>query len=271
MITPYDHLEKFKTILFNSFHVYDMVDASYEDIYSCIVQNNIDYLFSAPNYQKFLIDYKMSSIVKNVISPSTGVNHIDSKSDNIIYISDTSVIDKVTCTAEHNLHLILSIIRTHSPYRQLSNLNLGILGMGRLGTMLHTISSPLFNKIYTMDIDYVDDGFFENIDVLSININLNDSNVNYITSDFVNKFNNKLFIVNTSRGEVVNESDILKMLMDDQLYGYATDVIQYEHDLHRNSILLNVNHPNLIITPHIAGVSIDAQEYVYSQILNKVI
>ena len=68
-------------------------------------------------------------------------------------------------------------------------------------------------------------------------------------------------------GEIVNEEDINELLLKDRICGYATDVLQTEY-VDEQSILES-NH-KVLITPHIAGTSIEAQEKAYQRVLEKI-
>jgi lactate dehydrogenase-like 2-hydroxyacid dehydrogenase len=72
----------------------------------------------------------------------------------------------------------------------------------------------------------------------------------------------KLIVVNTSRGEVVNESDILDLVKQGKII-FATDVLQGEqkqNDLQTSSIMdVYRKYDNLIITPHVAGATLESQ------------
>ena len=89
-----------------------------------------------------------------------------------------------------------------------------------------------------------------------------------INKEYLSKFKKPIFIVNTSRGEVVNENDIINGLWDRTILGYGTDVIQEEHTT-KTTILKVEKHKNLIITPHTGGIAVDAQEKAYRRVIEK--
>ena len=80
-----------------------------------------------------------------------------------------------------------------------------------------------------------------------------------------------LYIINTSRGEIVNETDIVKALNTNKLTGYGTDVIENEFDdLTKSPIIKAMNEgKNIIITPHIGGMTIEGQTKAYKWSINK--
>ena len=89
---------------------------------------------------------------------------------------------------------------------------------------------------------------------------------NYVLK--ISKFKKNIYIVNTARGEIVNEKDILKNVKNGKVLGYATDVLQEEWS-EKESILLKEKHDNIIITPHIGGTAIFAQELAYLKTIKK--
>ena len=184
----------------------------------------------------------------------------------IVSIKNDKVLENIWSTAEHTLYLILSIVRKIKPTIELHDKTLGIIGHGRLGKMVEKLCTPLFKKVVCVD---KKDSYekLKEIDVLSIHIDLNPTTYQMINKEFINQFSKPIYIVNTSRGEVVNEDDISDYLRIGKVKGYGTDVLQNEYN-DEYSVL--ENNPNVLITPHIAGVTIDAQEKAYQRVLEKI-
>ena len=144
-LTPYKHLTEFKNYVENNFKCLDLSKIKKEEIK---MFKGVDYLFGAPNYLNYIIednDIKGTNI-KGIISPSTSLNHIKVKSVPIFSIKNDKVLDTITSTAEHNLYLILAIIRQTGKIQELSKMTLGILGYGRLGKLIYNISKNIFNN-----------------------------------------------------------------------------------------------------------------------------
>jgi lactate dehydrogenase-like 2-hydroxyacid dehydrogenase len=82
---------------------------------------------------------------------------------------------------------------------------------------------------------------------------------------------NVKFLVNTARGEIVNESDVVKALKESKLLGYGTDVIEDEFGDIKNSPLFYLENSklNCIFTPHIGGMTIQGQTKAYTWAVNK--
>ena len=81
------------------------------------------------------------------------------------------------------------------------------------------------------------------------------------------------FLINTSRGDVVDEKMIIKFLKSGKMLGYATDVLYQEFlpkfKLKENIIFKNRRNYNIIITPHIGGSTKDAWKLTEFQVIKK--
>jgi len=81
----------------------------------------------------------------------------------------------------------------------------------------------------------------------------------------------KPIIINTSRGELVNEKDIIWGLKNKKISGYGADVIEKEFiDIEKSPIIKNINKYNIIVTPHIGGMTYQGQERAYNYAINKI-
>ena len=82
-----------------------------------------------------------------------------------------------------------------------------------------------------------------------------------------------LILINTSRGELVNEVDLLKFLRKNKNAKYGTDVLSNEiKDKKKNKILkFFKNNNQVLITPHIGGMTREAQEIAYGRVVDKTI
>ena len=266
-LTPYEHLPNFTKYVKGKFKCINMIGQPKSVLN---IFKSIDYLFAAPNYLKYIIEDKdiEESSIKAIITPSTGNNHIN-VSTPVISIKNDSILKEIHSTAEHNLYLCLALPRQIGTIVELKEKTLGILGYGRLGKILEKITKPLFKQVLRADIDFIDDNFFSDTDFLSINIDYKDANIDYINEEFVGKFKNNIYIVNTSRGEVIDEVDVLKGLYEGKVLGYATDVIKEEHTSKATALKIE-NHNRILITPHIGGTAIEAQEKAYKRVIEKV-
>ena len=267
-ITPVNHLREFYSKVFKNFEILELINPTYEDVKTHI--GHFDILFCAPNHQQFIIDEDLirGTKIQSIVTPSTGVNHIDIDSVPIISIKGDKILESIWSTAEHTLHLIMSIVRHNKPLTELQDKTLGIIGDGRLGKMVEYLCQNIFKKVIVVDKDYGDKEklFFES-DVVSLHVDLNPSSYEMINKKYMQQFRKDIYLVNTSRGEIVNEEDINELLLTGRISGYGTDVLQTEYV--REKSILESNH-KVLITPHIAGTSIEAQEKAYNRVLEKI-
>ncbi len=136
---------------------------------------------------------------------------------------------------------------------------LGILGMGRIGTAL-AVRARAFNMrvlAWHPDVFFSDfaeiHGPIEDVlavsDFISVHIPLLPDTRGMINKNLLGKIKKGAYMVNTGRGEVVIEEDVVEALKSGQLGGFATDV--WYSDPPVNSPLLNA--PNTIFTPHLGA------------------
>jgi len=262
-ITPVRHLSQFYNYALQNYKVMELVEPTYKDVKNII--NQYDILFCAPNHQTFVIDEDLikDSNVKSILSPSTGLNHIDVDSVPIVSVKNDKILNDVWSTAEHTLYLMLSIVRGK---HELHDKTLGIIGYGRLGKMVEQLCKPLFKDVICVD-EYDDINLlYIESDVVSIHMDYNPTTEYMIDNEFLSNFKKNIYLINTARGEIVNEQDIKHLLSVGRIKGYATDVLQTEYNAQK-SVFYGVDY--VITTPHIAGTSIEAQEKTYKRVLEK--
>ena len=208
-ITPIRHLKKFYSYVLQNYKVLELIEPTYEDVKNQI--KNFDILFCAPNHQTFVIDEDLikDSNIKSILSPSTGLNHIDVESVPIVSVKNDKILNDVWSTAEHTLYLILSIVRGK---HELHDKTLGIIGYGRLGKMVETLCKPLFKKIISVDKGDSLDELYKESDVVSLHMDYNPTTEYMIDNEFLSHFKKNIYLINTARGEVVNEQDIKHLL-----------------------------------------------------------
>ena len=95
----------------------------------------------------------------------------------------------------------------------------------------------------------------ENSDIVTLHIPLDRISKNLIRYDNILKMKKSSVLINTSRGEVVNQSDLIRALNEGLIFGAGLDVLEDEPILANNELL---SMDNVIITPHLAGFSEEA-------------
>jgi D-3-phosphoglycerate dehydrogenase / 2-oxoglutarate reductase len=161
VITPISHLTGVLDLLHTKGDIVLQETASKQDVRSLLITNNIDTIICNPNQQTYKIDEALlhGTNVKLINTCSTGMNHIDveyCEKQNIKILSltkDYKLIKQLPSTAELAFGLMLSLLRkipdgkqhvskyqwdyTNFVGRQIKGLNIGIIGYGRLGKMMH--------------------------------------------------------------------------------------------------------------------------------------
>lgn len=279
------------------------------EVREILVNQLIDIIICNPNQQEYIIDEELltGTNVKYINTCSTGTNHIDVEycnQNNIIIDSltrDMELLKSLPSTAElafgllqavnrnivaaHN-YTIKSKIFDYTSFigGQLSGKTIAIIGMGRLGTMMSNYCKAFGMKVIAVEPyaeindDQVDNMIFTDAirqaDFISIHVH-----VTPFTRDMFNKqiflsCSKKPIIINTSRGEIVNETDLLFALEQGLISGYGTDVLSDEYSQTINNPLLEYakSHPDkVVITPHIGGMTKEGQETAYSYSISKII
>lgn len=153
--------------------------------------------------------------------------------------------------------------------RQLSSITFGIIGLGNVGKELVRYLQPFGPKIIFTDIrEYPEfeksnniqrvelNELLSNSDIVSIHIPKNESTSNFISKNELALMKESSCIINTSRGGIVNEEDLLQAILNGKLHGAALDVFENEPCLDKKL----VENPKIIMTPHIGGSSLTAIE-----------
>ena len=299
VITPVKHIAGVSSILEEIGLVTYMEDPDLTDLLKVIVR--YDAIFTNPNKSKIFIGKEIMDAAINlkvICTASTGTNHIDkayAAKKNIPILSLTEereVINQISSTAELAFGLTMAglrhIVRGHNAVlkgewdytryigRQMNALTIGVVGFGRLGTMYANYCRAFGSKVIVYDpYKEVKQGFKQANKISEL---LNDSDVVaihvHVTEETQNMFNQSLFsqmkkdvlFVNTSRGDIVNETDAVNFLRDNPQAKIATDVLSDEIRNRLSSPLLKFSYESeqIIITPHIGGMSREAQEIAYT-------
>ena len=158
---------------------------------------------------------------------------------------------------------------------ELRGKTLGIVGLGRVGVEVSRRAIAFGMKVVAHD-PYVApslaqqlnitmvplDDLFAQSDYITLHVGLTPQTQGMINADALRKMKKGVRLVNCARGELLNEPAIIEGLQSGQLGGAALDV--YSHEPLKDSPLAAL--PNVILTPHIAGSTHEAQEAVGVQI-----
>jgi glycerate dehydrogenase len=153
------------------------------------------------------------------------------------------------------------------PLVELNGLKLGIVGYGRIGRAVAQIARAfgmrvIVNRRNPSDseegVAFVDrDTLARESDVISLHCPLTPDNAKMIDTGFLAKMRPTAFLINTSRGGLVDETDLANALNEGEIAGAGLDVLPAEPPKADNPLLTA---KNCIITPHIAWASRPARE-----------
>ena len=245
--------------------------------------------------------------LRAVVTATTGLNHIDldaCRARRIEVISirgERAFLATITSTAELALALLMCLVRRIVPahadvlggawqrdrWRGLSlgGMTLGILGLGRLGCIMAgyghafgmqiigTDTAPLTVPPFVEMTDLA--GVLAGADCISLHATHDPGKPPILgAAEFVHIKRGAL-IVNTVRGELVDEAALIASLQSGQVGGYGTDVLANETTLTDVAahplIEYAKSHSNVVITPHIGGATLDGLQRAEAFVVAKTI
>lgn len=300
VITPISHLNGVVDLLSTKGKVLLYEQSTKEQVRKMLLTTKANTILCNPNQQTYKIDKELleGTKVSLINTCSTGMNHIDQSycKDNNIQIysltKDMELINDLPSTSELAFTLMSCLLRkipeslkhtkgygwNYLPYvgRQIKGLKVGIVGFGRLGKIMNKFCKAFEADTFICD-PYLDEHthsleeLFETCDVISLHVHVTEETKYMINKDLLAKSKKNPYIVNTSRGEIVDEKAVIDALKDGIIAGYGTDVVEDEFGSITNSpILKGMNDGlNLIVTPHTGGMTIEGQTKAYTWAINK--
>lgn len=172
---------------------------------------------------------------------------------------------------------------------------IGIIGFGNMGGAFakrlagfdcHVLAYDILGSQasgFSLHLPYVENVSLNtlqaNADVVSLHVPLTPSTQYLVDSQFLNTFAKPIFLLNTSRGAVVNTCDLVTALQSQQVLGAALDVIEYENmandglsiDHLPNDFRYLLQCANTIVTPHVAGWTIESKYKLAAVLADKII
>ena len=233
-----------------------------------------------------------ASRLKAIVTAATGVDHIDveyARSKGIEVLSlrgENEFLETVSAAAEHTWALLLALVRRIPQAfnsvragrwdrdlfrgRELQGKRLGIIGLGRIGRKVAAYAHAFGMSVAAYD-PYAD-RWVETVerrstlaelsyksDLISLHVPLSKDTVELVGRKEFVLLPPGALVINTSRGEVLDENALLDCLNSGHIAGAAIDVICHESsgtEINHGPLLRYARtHENLLITPHIGGAT----------------
>ena len=245
----------------------------------CTVTDNItDELLSLTN--------KKVKIIANI---GVGVDHIDlqsAKKNNVIITNTPDVLTEATVdvatllllSVTRNAFLVEKMLR-QGKWRGFSlteNLGvdvrgkiLGIVGMGRIGKafakraheafgmkVLYYNRSPVKGLTFEASVRFDLDALLEESDVISLHLSSDKGNKNFISKSRMKKIRASSFLINTSRGDVIDQTALIELLENKKISGAGLDV--FVNEPHVPQRLRHLS--NVTLYPHIGSATFETRK-----------
>ena len=230
--------------------------------------------------------------VKIIGNFGVGFNNIDidsAKSNNIVVTNTPEVL--TDCTADIAMLLMLGVARrgsegefhvrknewtgwrpTHMMGTKVTGKTLGLIGMGRIAQAMAYKSHFGFNmKIIFFDpyfkdeetikkfnatkVDSIDEVLSKG-DFISLHCPSTNETKGLINKQSISKMKKSAYLINTARGDIVNESDLVEALKEEKIMGAGLDVYEKEPEVHRELIKLK----NVFLLPHLGSATTETRE-----------
>lgn len=236
--------------------------------------------------------------LRAVVTATTGLNHIDQDAarrqgiEVLCLRGERLFLDGLTATAELTWALLLALLRrlptAHQHVmdggwdrdrfrsRQLKGKTLGIIGYGRLGSIVADYGLAFRMQVLACDpcVTTMREGvervmlekLLESSDVVSLHVHLDTDTLRMIDREAFARMRPGAVLINTARGELIDEPAMLEALASGRLAGAGLDVLDGEADKqsdwpHSNPVWRYAQeHDNVFLTPHIGGATLESME-----------
>lgn len=258
-----------------------------------------EYLQEIENYDALLVR-SQTQVTRVLIAQGTklkligragiGLDNIDgpAASEKNIQVLNTPQGNMVT-TAEHTLALLMALAR-HIPQAnqslkegkwekskflgtEIRDKTLGIIGFGNIGKIVGELATGLKMKVLIYDpIIQTETSvslktLYQESDFITLHVPLLSATRHMISQDAFQQMKPGVKVIHAARGGIVDEAALLEALNSGKVSGAALDVFELEPPTQDN---LLISHPNVIVTPHLAASTREAQDRVGFQLAEKV-
>lgn len=264
--------------------------------------SNSDIIESYKNYDALVIRSVRKidkTFLKNVsfssiATCSKGTDHIDITAANKYGIKILNAEEgNHISAAEHTLALILAVFKNiilsdklvrNNKFRfydyernELYGKSIGIIGFGKVGSYVGHLSKSFGMNVYANDTDLKVkqknkkfnfrslNFILNNCDIISIHIPLNKKNFHFISKWKLKLLKKNSVLINTSRGDVLDEKSLIKMLKEKKIRFAGLDVYSNEPNIYKGFGRLK----NTVLTNHVAGKTIESRKRISENIFSQ--
>ncbi|HEU5053469.1 MAG TPA: D-2-hydroxyacid dehydrogenase, partial [Hanamia sp.] len=164
------------------------------------------------------------------------------------------------------------------PIMELQDKTLGIIGFGQIGKAVANIAIAFGMKVIASHkhperdqmegVSFVDEKTcFREADIISLHCPLNEKNIQFVNKELLRIMKRSAFLINTSRGGLINETDLAEALNKGIIAGAALDVLSTEPPSADNPLL---HAKNCLITPHVAWATFEARSRLMNVVVNNI-
>ncbi len=165
------------------------------------------------------------------------------------------------------------------PLVELEGKTLGIVGLGQIGQAVARIGLAFGMKVIAHHkhperdkmegVTFVDMATcFREADVVSLHTPMSAVNKEFVNAALLHTMKKNAFLINTSRGGLINEADVAVALREGRIAGAGLDVLSTEPPVADNPL---ISSPNCIITPHIAWATSAARERLLNRVVENLV
>lgn len=166
---------------------------------------------------------------------------------------------------------------------ELRGKTLGIIGYGHIGSQVSVLAESMGMKVVFYDVinklalgnaascKSLDE-LLKKSDVISLHVPGNAETKSLINSSRIKKMKKGVHIINLSRGDVLDLVAVKQAIISNHIAGLAVDVFPEEPKTNKDKFISPLQHlPNTILTPHIGGSTVEAQEAIGIDVAEKLI
>ena len=163
------------------------------------------------------------------------------------------------------------------PFRELSGQTLGIIGYGELGRAVAGVARAFGLQVLVAERAGATvrpgrvslETLYREADIITLHCPLTPETENLLDIDAFRKMRREAIVINTARGGIVNEADLVQALQTGEIAAAAVDVLTCEPPVNGNP-LLEVQLPNLVVTPHVAWAGQHARQRLIDELAENI-